>query len=107
MVFKVSSLERLKLCWATKQPKVTYNNLSLSHSIYRGRKTRIDSIEQAGTLVNDLISWLERTPFLKFNEYNFLKVYKDAVNKMIEKEQNAIKESKYLSEQEKDMRLKW
>ena len=86
--------------------RVTYNNLPYHTPFTEEEKQELDSIEQAGTLVTDLISWLERTPFLKFNEYNFLKVYKDAVNKMIEKEQNAIKESKYLSEQEKDMRLK-
>ncbi|MCO6461666.1 MAG: hypothetical protein J5I59_09695 [Saprospiraceae bacterium] len=85
--------------------RITYNNLPYHSPFTDEEKRELDSIEQSGTLVTELIAWLERTPFLKFNEYSFLKVYKEAVNKMIGKEQDAIRQSQYLTEQEKEMRL--
>ena len=50
--------------------------------------------------------WLERTPFLEFSDFNFLAYYRQAVQNMLEREQQAIKESPFLNDEEKDMRLR-
>lgn len=54
------------------------------------------------TLVNE---WLERTPFLVFEKFHFLEVYRIAVARMLEKEKAAILDSDILSEETKKMRL--
>ena len=42
--------------------------------------------------------WLERTPFLRIRDFKFLDLYKKAVENMIAKEAEAIKQSEYLTE---------
>ncbi len=51
-------------------------------------------------------NWLERTPFLKFGDFKFLEYYKASVERMVAKEETAIKASDYLTAQQKQMRLK-
>ena len=53
-----------------------------------------------------LEDWLERTPFLQFGSFDFLSQYKLAVQQMLEKEAAAIRSSNYLTDQEKEMRLR-
>lgn len=50
--------------------------------------------------------WLERTPFLRFEGFDFLKHYKESVEQMVKNEAKAIKSSEYLNEKEKAMRLR-
>ncbi|HHS95199.1 MAG TPA: hypothetical protein ENJ45_01310, partial [Phaeodactylibacter sp.] len=57
-------------------------------------------------LFNAVENWLERTPFLQFGDFDFLKNYRQAVERMVEKEAAAIKASDYLTEKEKHIRLK-
>lgn len=64
------------------------------------------AVESNDTLFDVVEAWLERTPFLKFGDFDFLKHYSKAVNRMLKKEKKAIKESKYLTEKEVAMRLK-
>lgn len=63
-------------------------------------------MEENGSLFELVEQWLERTPFLQFKGFDFLTVYKEAVDRMIQKEQNSINESPFLSEKMKAMRLK-
>ena len=59
-----------------------------------------------GSLFDVAEAWLERTPFLRFGDFKFLTHYRTAVEKMIGKEQAAIRSTHYLTEEEKEMRLR-
>ena len=65
----------------------------------------LDEIEQNKSLFEHVEEWLERTPFLKFGDFNFLEVYQEAVEKMLAKEKKAIEATEYLSPKMKNMRL--
>lgn len=87
------------------EQRITYNNKPYHSAFSEAEREELEAIEKSGSLVDELIGWLERTPFLHFNEYNFVHAYKDAVSRMIAREQTAIRESQYLSDREKEMRL--
>lgn len=59
-----------------------------------------------GSLRDQVEAWLERTPFLETGDFNFLSLYKKAVGEMLEKEKQAIRDSEYLEDAAKEMRLR-
>ncbi len=86
--------------------RLTYNNYHYA-SVFDDKKKAILEATQAGnTLFGVIEGWLERTPFLNFGEFDFLSQYRDAVSKMLKTESTAISDSTYLSETEKEQRLK-
>ena len=66
----------------------------------------LELIANKNNLFDAVEDWLERTPFLKLGNFEFLKLYKKAVENMIDKDAAAIKNSEYLSEKDKAMRLR-
>ncbi len=66
----------------------------------------IEESEQSMSLFDLIEQWLERTPFLVFDEFDFWDQYREAVNKMITKDKNIIKMNEKLPEDEKENYLK-
>jgi len=89
-----------------EEDRITYNNKKYDSEFTAEQQTALKNVLQHGTLFDAIEDWLERTPFLNFGNFKFLEHYKEAVISMIEKEQRAIRESNYLSDQEKQMRLR-
>jgi tryptophan 2,3-dioxygenase len=85
--------------------RVTYNGQPYHLALEPKQQQQILDIENGQSLLQIIEGWLERIPFLEYKRFNFLKHYKAAVDKMIEREQAAIKETPYLNEAEKTMRL--
>ena len=88
------------------QQRLTYNNKHYSSVFTEQQQKELADLEQKGSLFDALESWLERTPFLQFGDFHFMKYYRKAVEAMLEEEQEAIKSSAYLDEEEKEMRLR-
>lgn len=86
--------------------RLTYNNLPYASVFEQEQQETLKRLENSRSMFDLVEDWLERTPFLKFGEFDFLAQYKTAVQKMIDKEAEAIRGSEYLSEKEKEMRLK-
>lgn len=86
--------------------RLTYNNHHYASVFPEDQKEVLENIYKNGTFFDVIESWLERIPFLKFGDFNFLKHYESAVKRMIEKEQAAIRSSEYLSDKNKQMRLR-
>lgn len=86
--------------------RMTYFGQKYSSVFEEDQQKILDDIYANGTLLDTVNSWLERTPFLKLDGFDFLKEYRQALENMLAKETNAIKASAYLSEKEKEMRLK-
>ena len=85
--------------------RITYHNTRYNSVFPDDQKERLAQIYSDGTLFDWVNKWLERTPFLKFGSFDFIKNYKKAVNVMLEKERKAISASEYLSDDEKVKRL--
>ncbi|HRG19949.1 MAG TPA: tryptophan 2,3-dioxygenase family protein [Saprospiraceae bacterium] len=70
------------------------------------QKAELDHIIKEKNLFNAVEAWLERIPFLQFENFNFLQEYRAAVERMLTKEEHAIRNSAYLSDKDKEMRIR-
>ena len=68
-------------------------------------KTLVEKIENGTTLFDEVQLWLERTPFLKDDEFDFWEAYKKSVTKMLDNDIKLIKENSYLSESGKNEQI--
>ncbi|MEM9837215.1 MAG: tryptophan 2,3-dioxygenase family protein [Bacteroidota bacterium] len=89
-----------------EEDRLTYNGHSYKIVFNEEQKARLEAIETSGSLFDLIESWLERTPFLQFQGFDFLSAYKVAVDKMISKEQANIQQTDFLSPKMKALRLK-
>lgn len=89
-----------------EEDRMTYNGHSYKIVFTDEQKAELDKIENGGSLFELVEGWLERIPFLKFNDFDFLSSYKKAVEKMLTSEEEAISKTDYLSPKMKAMRLK-
>jgi len=89
-----------------EEDRMTYNGHSYKIVFTEEQKAQLEEIETGGSLFELVESWLERIPFLAFENFNFLSSYKKAVEKMLESEKAAITATEYLSPKMKAMRLK-
>ena len=87
------------------ESRLTYHNQRYSSVFPQEQQDELRRIYDNGTLLDWVNKWLERTPFLKWNNFNFVEKYKEAVDKMLERETKAIQETEYLTEKEKVKRL--
>lgn len=89
-----------------KKGRLTYNQTVYSSVFEKDQQKVLDDLEN-GKSMHDLVeAWLERTPFLKFEGFDFLEKYKVAVKSMINREQEAINSTAFLPEDQKEIRLK-
>jgi tryptophan 2,3-dioxygenase len=89
-----------------EEDRMTYHGKSYKIVFDEEQTARLEDIETSGSLFELVEGWLERTPFLRFEGFDFLSEYKAAVDRMLAKEQAAINGSEYLDERMKAMRLK-
>ncbi len=88
-----------------EEDRLTYNRHSYKIVFTEEQKEKLTKIENGGSLFELIEDWLERIPFLKFEDFNFLESYKSAVEKMLSDEEAAISATEYLSPKMKNMRL--
>lgn len=86
--------------------RITYNGEPYDVVFDKKKKESLRDVVDATSLFEAVEDWLERTPFLEFGDFDFLEDYKKAVGRMLKKEQKAINETDYLTDKEKEMRLK-
>jgi len=89
-----------------EEDRLTYNGHSYKIVFTEEQKEHLTNIENRGSLFELIEDWLERIPFLKMENFNFLEAYKAAVEKMLDAEKTAIEGTEYLSPKMKAMRLK-
>lgn len=87
-----------------EEQRLTYYGQKYSSVFDEEKQKTLDDIYAKGTLLNKVNNWLERTPFLELDGFNFIEEYTKALTKMLEKETKAIQASAYLTEKEKKMR---
>lgn len=87
------------------EQRLTYNNLPYDVVFTDEQREALRKIIEGKTVLVHVIEWLERTPFLEFSKYSFLDAYKEAVERMLQKERDAIESSDILTEDVKKLRL--
>jgi len=85
--------------------RITYNNKPYNESFCPHQNETMAEIE-GNSLFTAIEKWLERTPFLQFQGFDFMTEYEQAVKSMIAQEEEAISSSTYLDEKAKSQRLK-
>lgn len=84
--------------------RMTYHGQKYSSVFPEEQQAELDAVYAKGTMLDAVNGWLERTPFLTLDNFDFLAEYKQAVSQMLKKETMAIQASDYLSDKEKEMR---
>ncbi len=70
------------------------------------RQHELETIEESHISVFESIErWLERTPFLHMEGFDFIAEYSKSVHQMLDKEYRAIENTDYLTHKQKAMRL--
>ncbi|HKK80100.1 MAG TPA: tryptophan 2,3-dioxygenase family protein [Phaeodactylibacter sp.] len=90
----------------SEEQRLTYNNQHYASEFSAEQQEKLQAIEDHGSLFDEIEAWLERTPFLKYEGFDFLRQYEKAVDHMIAEEQAAIKQSEYLTDEQKAQRSK-
>ncbi|MCX6147064.1 MAG: tryptophan 2,3-dioxygenase family protein [Candidatus Kapabacteria bacterium] len=86
--------------------RLTYNDKSYNVVFTEERQKMLKDLETTKSLFDLVEGWLERTPFLEFENFNFKEQYLIAVDKMVERERQAIEQTEYLPDDAKLIRLR-
>jgi len=86
--------------------RIKYNDKHYEVVFDKEKKKALHDLKAEGTLLDHLEKWLERTPFLQFEGFDFVSQFKDAVHAMHEKELKEIEESDYLQEESRKNRIR-
>ena len=87
------------------------DRLQLNDAPYTSRLSkedaaRVEAAEKEPSLFDLIESWLERTPFLNFGEFDFWREYRRAVDAMLAGDRASIRNNPTLTEREKGAQLK-
>lgn len=73
--------------------------------VHEDDRSTLDSSEKTPSLLECVTAWLERTPFLTLKNFNFLSSYKKAVDVMLKKDEEIIRNNAALGDQGRERQL--
>ena len=85
--------------------RLDYNKHPYHTRFAKDQQEILLNLEKENSLFELVEKWLERTPFLDLHEFNFMKVYRDAVTRMMESDKEIIQSNPVLADDEKKMQL--
>ena len=85
--------------------RLQYNNMPYDVVFSDKQKQILQASMDGKSLLTHVTEWLDRTPFLEFDTFNFLSSYKKAVENMLRKDREAILASDLLTDEVKKQRL--
>jgi len=86
--------------------RMTYNQKVYTSVFTKEQQQQLKDLEEGKSMLQLIESWLERTPFMNDENFDFISKYKKSVIKMLDKEKKSILETDYISDDEKELRLK-
>lgn len=86
--------------------RLTYNKSPFHVVFNEEKREQLHAAEERRSMLQLVNDWLERTPFLDTEGFNFVEEYKKAVQSMLTKEKDAIRNTTSLNDEMKAMRLK-
>lgn len=81
--------------------RLAYNQAPFYKSLTEDQQSLMMSVLESESLFESVEKWLERTPFLQGENFNFWDSYKQAVNKMFQDDMNVVRNNTRLTEEEK------
>jgi tryptophan 2,3-dioxygenase len=88
------------------EKRLTYNGKPYDIVFDEKQRKELHALEEGKSMLEHVEAWLERTPFLETGNFNFLDLYRGAVNEMLQREKQNITDSDFLSDETKAMRLR-
>ena len=88
------------------EKRIQYNNIDYLNTLQEQHRKIILETVKHPSLFELVEKWLERTPFLNSQNFNFWNSYKEAVEKMLEHDRNIIQENKTFTEKKREFQLK-
>ena len=88
-----------------KQDRLTYNQSPFEKSLRQDHKAVQANTEKQPSLFDLIEKWLERTPFLRIEGFDFWQSYQQSVEKMLSSEMEFIQSHHELSDEEKKQNL--
>ncbi|WP_415062462.1 tryptophan 2,3-dioxygenase family protein [Bdellovibrio sp.] len=85
--------------------RLAYNQAPFYKSLSEDQQKRMLDVLDQPSLYDCLEKWLERTPFLQGENFNFWDSYKEAVNRMFQDDLNTVKTNPRLSDDDKQKNL--
>lgn len=86
--------------------RITYADKNYAQALSEKEKTIVGKTEAEPSMLDLIQIWLERTPFLDYAGFDFIKEYKKAVNNMLKEEIISLKDNDLITEEEKPRRVK-
>lgn len=86
--------------------RITYNKTVYSSVFSEEQQKELSRIQSEDSLFDAVQKWLERTPFLQFGDFDFIKEYLKSVETMTDREREAILSTAHISDHNKEMRLR-
>lgn len=86
--------------------RTTYNQKIYSNEFTEEQKAELKSLEDGNSLFDILEKWLERMPFISSEDFDFIEQYLNSVDKMASAQEKAINDTDYISDEEKELRIK-
>jgi len=84
---------------------MNYSRAPYTHPLSAEHKDKVEAMEKEHSLFNHIEKWLERTPFLKLEGFDFWEEYRRSVQRMTTEDKEEIKKST-LPAEEREARLK-
>ncbi len=88
------------------EKRIQYNNIDYLNTLEEQHRKLILETVKNPSLFELVEKWLERTPFLNSQNFNFWQSYKQAVEKMLEHDTKIIMENKTFTEKKREFQLK-
>ncbi len=88
------------------EARLTYNQAPFYAQLPPQYQDMVIEKMNAPSLFDCLQTWLERTPFLQVNDYDFWQSYQQAVKEMLEEDRQIVLGNSILSQEQKDNSLK-
>jgi tryptophan 2,3-dioxygenase len=86
--------------------RIQYNNIDYLNTLEEPHRRLIRDTVNEPSLFELVEKWLERTPFLNSQSFNFWESYKQAVERMLEHDRNIIMENHTLTEKKKEFQVR-
>lgn len=85
--------------------RINFDKASFYKRLNEKDRNHLMALEEQPSLFDAVESWLKRMPFLEFGEFNFWQQYKDAVETMLNNDEQILQEADYLTDAEKTFQL--
>jgi tryptophan 2,3-dioxygenase len=85
--------------------RLPFNAMPYTAYVNPTEKAQMEAAEKASSLFDGIEKWLERTPFLQTSGYQFWNSYRDAVEKMFEREKQIVHSNSILNDEQRAKNL--